>query len=86
MFGRRGGPCASHYCCPHGRRGPIRRTRAATTPNSSLGCEDCCERTGKGIRNSHYYKASSDVVAIRPVARDASGVGRTTRDIRMFKR
>ncbi len=39
-----------------------------------------------GIRNSAYYKASSDVVAIRPVARDASGVWHATRDIRMFKR
>lgn len=39
-----------------------------------------------GIRNSSYYKASSDVVAIRPVARDASGAWHATRDIRMFKR
>jgi protocatechuate 3,4-dioxygenase beta subunit len=39
-----------------------------------------------GIRNSAYYKASPDVVAIRPVARDASGVWRATRDIRVFKR
>jgi protocatechuate 3,4-dioxygenase beta subunit len=39
-----------------------------------------------GIQNSAYYKASSDVVAIRPVARDASGVWHATRDIRMFKR
>jgi protocatechuate 3,4-dioxygenase beta subunit len=39
-----------------------------------------------GIRNSPYYKISSDVVEIRPVARDANGVWHATRDIRMFKR
>jgi protocatechuate 3,4-dioxygenase beta subunit len=39
-----------------------------------------------GIRNSPYYKASADVVAIRPVTRDAGGVWHATRDIQMFKR
>jgi protocatechuate 3,4-dioxygenase beta subunit len=39
-----------------------------------------------GIRNSPYYKAHSDVVEIRPVTRDASGVWHATRDIQMFKR
>lgn len=39
-----------------------------------------------GIRNSPYYKASPDLVAIRPVTRDPTGVWQTTRDIQMFKR
>jgi protocatechuate 3,4-dioxygenase beta subunit len=39
-----------------------------------------------GIRNSPYYRASSDVVEIRPVTRDANGVWHATRDVRMFKR
>lgn len=38
------------------------------------------------MRNSPYYKASSDLVAIRPVTRDARGVWHATRDIQMFKR
>jgi hypothetical protein len=38
------------------------------------------------IRKSSYYIASSDVVAIRPLRRDATGVWHTTRDIQMFKR
>jgi protocatechuate 3,4-dioxygenase beta subunit len=38
----------------------------------------------EAIRNTPYYKASAEVVAIRPVSRDSSGVWHATRDIQMF--
>lgn len=38
------------------------------------------------IRNTPYYKASAEVVAIRPVRRDAKGVWHAIRDIQMFPR
>jgi protocatechuate 3,4-dioxygenase beta subunit len=38
----------------------------------------------EAIRNSPYYKASVEVVAIRPVSRDSNDVWHATRDIQMF--
>lgn len=36
------------------------------------------------LRNTPYYRTSAEVIAIRPVARDAAGVWQATRDIQMF--
>jgi protocatechuate 3,4-dioxygenase beta subunit len=38
----------------------------------------------EAIRNTPYYRASAEVVAIRPVSRDSNGVWHATRDIQMF--
>ena len=38
------------------------------------------------LRNTPYYRASAEVIAIRPVARDVDGTWHTTRDIQMFRK
>jgi protocatechuate 3,4-dioxygenase beta subunit len=40
----------------------------------------------EAIQSTPYYKASAEVVAIRPVSRDSSGVWHATRDIQMFSK
>ena len=38
----------------------------------------------QSLRNSPFYKVASDVVAIRPVARDAAGIWHAVRDLDML--
>lgn len=38
------------------------------------------------LRNTPYYRASAEVIAIRPVVRDANGKWTATRDIQMFRK
>lgn len=38
------------------------------------------------LRNTPYFRASAEVIAIRPVVRDANGTWTATRDIQMFRK